>query len=260
MATVGLDSCLVRDQQGFICESNAIEAQDMCLDTDQKVCHFEVRSNIDSKTLLVYVGKGCACLRTTCDYILVDNIKVNTTSYSNLCICNFTHIIGCDFHYLAPVTSYHLIKTNYTLYQELIPTPIGMDLTRTQELLQHQNLIQILDGIRNNGQKTLITVHHDAEQITKILERVKKDGDHKWWEVLFGWSPTATGLINKLLHPIVILFVLTLLGFVFCIGLYIMTWRMFKRQQRMMSVFQMRQNMELGRLWNEFRDNSKRIY
>lgn len=127
-------------------------------------------------------------------YKLVENIKVNTDNYSNLCICNFTHIIGCDFQYLAPVTSHQLIKANYTLYHELIPTPIGMDLTQTKELLQHQNLIQILHEIKNNGQKTLIIVHHDVDKITGVLQRVKKDGKHSWWETLFGWSPTAMGI------------------------------------------------------------------
>ncbi|KAK4806462.1 hypothetical protein QYF61_021388 [Mycteria americana] len=37
---------------------------------------------------------------------------------------------------------------------------------------------------------------------------MKKDGEHHWWETLLGWSPTATGVFNLMLHPIVILLTL----------------------------------------------------
>ena len=42
--TVNVDACVVREQQGFICESNTIKAQDICLDTEQNICHFEIHS------------------------------------------------------------------------------------------------------------------------------------------------------------------------------------------------------------------------
>lgn len=106
--TVDLESCIMQDQQGFICESNAVNTRGICLDTEQKICHFEARPDIDPKPLVIYVGKGCACLRTPCKFIFVENIKVDTGNYSNLCICNFTQIKGCDFNYSAPVTSYSL--------------------------------------------------------------------------------------------------------------------------------------------------------
>ncbi|KAK4806955.1 hypothetical protein QYF61_027347, partial [Mycteria americana] len=78
-----------------------------------------------------------------------------------------------------------------------------------------------MERIRNNGHKTLITVHHDAEEIHHVLERVKKDGEHHWWETLLGWSPTATGVFNLMLHPVVILLTLTLLCLLLIIILYI---------------------------------------
>jgi len=53
------------------------------------------------------------------------------------------------------------------------------------------------------NKKTLITVHHDTKETH--LERVKKDGEHHWWEMFLGWSPTARGVFNSVLHPAVIL-------------------------------------------------------
>ncbi|KAK4811160.1 hypothetical protein QYF61_019791 [Mycteria americana] len=208
--TVDVNACVVREQKGFICESNTIKAQDICLDTEQNVCHFEIQPDEAPETVLVYVGKGCVCMRTLCDFIFVDNVTVDTSNRSNICVCNFTKIVGYDFNYSAPVTSYQLLQSNYTLSRDLLPTPIGMNLTLVKKLLQHDDLCQLLEHIRNNGHKTLITVHHDAEEIRHVLERVKKDGEHHWWETLLGWSPTATGVFNLMLHPVVILLTLTL--------------------------------------------------
>ncbi|KAK4806386.1 hypothetical protein QYF61_016236 [Mycteria americana] len=79
-----------QEQQGFICESNTIKAQDICLDTEQNVCHFEIYPDEAPETVLVYIGKGCVCMRTLCDFIIVDNITVDTSYHSNICVRNFT--------------------------------------------------------------------------------------------------------------------------------------------------------------------------
>ena len=133
--------------------------------------------------------------------------------------------MGCDFNYSAPITSYQLLQSNYTLIQNLLPTPIGMNLTLVRKLLQHDDLHQLLERIRNSGQKTLITVHHDAKEIHHILERVKRDGEHHGWETLLGWSPTTTGIYNHVLHPVVVVFSLTVLCLLLTIILYIRVWK-----------------------------------
>lgn len=46
--------------------------------------------------------------------------------------------------------------------------------------LQHKDLKQLLKQSKENGQRTLITVHHDAKEIYRIMEQVKKDGEHQW--------------------------------------------------------------------------------
>lgn len=168
--TVNLESCIVREQQGFICESNAIIAQDICLDTEQNTCHFEIHPNEASGTVLIYVGNGCACFRTICDTVFVENTVVDTKNHSNFCACNFTKITGCDFSYKALLTSHYLLQSNYTLIHKLSPTPIGMNLTLVKQLLLHQDLIEILEKIKKNGQKPLITVHHNVKEIHCVIE------------------------------------------------------------------------------------------
>lgn len=155
--TVNLESCITREQQGFICEGNTLDAKDICLDMERGICHFEVHPDATPKTILVYIGQGCVCLRTICAFMIVNNNNINVAArnYSNFCICNFTKIDGCDFLYSAPVVSHQLIKTNYSLYHKLLPPPIGMNLTLVRQLIKHQYLIEILEEIRKSGEKDL---------------------------------------------------------------------------------------------------------
>lgn len=82
--------------------------------------------------------------------------------------------------------------------------------------------------VRENGQKILITVHHDIEEIHRAMERVKKDEQHHGWDTLFGWLPTATGIFNKMLHPVVVWLILAALRFILTICLHVKLWTMMK--------------------------------
>lgn len=56
--TVTVDVCDVQEQQGFICESNTTNAQDIYLDTEQNVCHFEICPAEMLENVLIYIGKS----------------------------------------------------------------------------------------------------------------------------------------------------------------------------------------------------------
>uniref|UniRef100_A0A8C3V036 Uncharacterized protein n=1 Tax=Catharus ustulatus TaxID=91951 RepID=A0A8C3V036_CATUS len=243
--TVSLETCITREQRGFICESNAIRAQDICLDTEQNVCNFEIHPNETPETVLVYIGNDCACLRTACDSIYVENLVISTKNHSNFCVCNFTKITGCDFSFVAPVISHHLLQSNYTLISHLLPTPIGMNISLVKQLLLHQDLIGILERTKRNGQKTLITVFHNVKEIHHVLERVKRVAEYRWWDTLFGWSPNATGVLNKLSHPIIVLLILVLIGFVLSAILYIMNWKIIKRLTHLTSTLNLHKSVTI---------------
>lgn len=84
--------------------------------------------------------------------------------------------------------------------------------------------------------ETLITVHQNVKEIHRVLERVKRDAKHRWWDTLFRWSPAARGVLNKLCHPIIVLFIWVLIGFVLSAILYIMDWRMMKWVIQLISI------------------------
>lgn len=89
------------------------------------------------------------------------------------------------------------------------------------KLLKHKDLQALLQKVQQQSKNTLTTVHHDGGEIHRILGRVKKPGEHHWWETLLGWSPTATGLLNTMLHPVLTMFALLVVCIAIIVFLYI---------------------------------------
>lgn len=119
-----------------------MNAQNICLDTKQSICHFEIHPNTNQETVLIYISLGCVCLKTACTSVKINNNNVilSTKNHSNLYICSFVKIVKCNFLYVAPVTSHQLTKSNYTIYHKLSPTPIKMNLTLVKQLMKYQDL------------------------------------------------------------------------------------------------------------------------
>lgn len=74
--TVNLDFCVTWEQQGFICESNTIDAQGIYLDIEQSICHLEIQPDTSQRTMLIYIHQGCVCLRTLCAFVEIDKDNV----------------------------------------------------------------------------------------------------------------------------------------------------------------------------------------
>lgn len=72
--TVTAATCVVQKQQGFICECNTVKTQDICLDTEQNVCHFEIHPRETSETVLGCAGNGCVCMRALCASLFIETM------------------------------------------------------------------------------------------------------------------------------------------------------------------------------------------
>jgi len=68
-----------------------------------------------------------------------------------------------------------------------------------------------LKRIQESGRRTLITVQHDIERIYQVIEQVKRDREHHWWNMFIGESPSATKILNVLIHPIIALLITVVL-------------------------------------------------
>ena len=64
--TVNVESCVTQEQQGFLCESNTTDPQNIGLDTQQGVGHLEINPDIIQKTVLGYLGQSCCFVFKNC--------------------------------------------------------------------------------------------------------------------------------------------------------------------------------------------------
>lgn len=53
--------------------------------------------------------------------------------------------------------------------------------------------------------KMLITVQHNTKEISRVLQTVEQDTNYNLQDALFRWPPMATGILNTLCHPIIII-------------------------------------------------------
>lgn len=42
-------------------------------------------------------GNGRASMRTYCDFVLVDNLMIDSINHHYICVCNFVKMIRCDY-------------------------------------------------------------------------------------------------------------------------------------------------------------------
>ncbi|XP_017695589.1 PREDICTED: uncharacterized protein LOC108510426 isoform X1 [Lepidothrix coronata] len=239
--SISTEACIPKGQLGYICENAIVEAEDLCLDAEDSICTFEMLPHNRTRSQVFYIGNGCACIRTPCVDVVIDNC-LEVTNDTNFCICNFTKIVGCDFSYTAPITTQQLIEAEYTLYHEVPKLQIGMDTKLLKEMLMHPEVRKLAQKVNQTTQRMVWQVEHNSEGIKNILAKVTQVGQHHWWDIFTGYSPTATQVFHYLVHPILIIaigmFLLTLMNICLWCKLRSMVkrtqmiWAMIKAYQR----------------------------
>ncbi|XP_059588713.1 uncharacterized protein LOC109283277 isoform X1 [Alligator mississippiensis] len=205
--TVNVKGCRRKEGLGYICEDQALEEHDECFfpqPGNKSHCSFDVIQERESA--IVYVGKACVCMRTRCDIVLINGYWIQPmVPYINRCFCNVTTIVTCDLKFTVPIWTIQHLNAYPELYKKVFPILLGMGLITIKELLTHPSLQAELQRLKALGENGKLEIQHHNQEISKLAATVKNAGHHSWWEVLFGWSPNATGLLNVMLHPIVVI-------------------------------------------------------
>lgn len=126
----------------------------LCLDTEHRVCTFERFPHNNNRSQVYYVGNGCACIRTLCLHIFIDYCP-EIANGTNLCVCNFSRIVGCDFDYSVPLTTMQLIEAEYTLYYDVPHLQIGMNIDLLKAILIHPDTEQLGREVNSTTQLML---------------------------------------------------------------------------------------------------------
>ncbi|XP_063038038.1 uncharacterized protein LOC134433074 [Melospiza melodia melodia] len=201
--SVSTEACIPRGQLGYVCENAVVEAEDLCLDAENSVCTLEMLPHDRTQSQVYYIGNGCACVRTACDNVTIDNCQEETNN-TNFCVCNFAKIVGCDFHYTVPITTQQLINANFNLYQEISKLQIGMDVKILKAMLAHPEVKKLVQKVNQTTKRMVWQIEHNSERIKNVLTKVEQVGQHHWWDIFTGYSPTATQVFHYLVHPMLV--------------------------------------------------------
>lgn len=103
------------------------------------------------------------------------------------------------------------ITTEYSI-TEPNPTPVHLEISpqAIRHTTVHSDLQQALQELNYQTNKMYAIIKANNKQITQILTKIKETTNHSQWESLLG-SPTDTGILILMLHPIVILFILMII-------------------------------------------------
>ncbi|XP_034270470.1 peroxisome proliferator-activated receptor delta isoform X1 [Pantherophis guttatus] len=207
--SVNVQGCVKKENLGFVCDDNSLEEHHECFSPqfiNNSHCSFDVVQ--EEMSTVVYTGKGCICVRTPCEFIIINSVIIQPMlPYINRCFCNISVIVGCDFQFRVPVWTVQHMKAYPSLYKEIFPISLGLGLSTLKNLLSHPSLKQELLKLRDMGENAALEIHHNNQEIAQIVAKVTSAGDHAWWEVLLGWSPSANGVLNIALHPIVMILI-----------------------------------------------------
>uniref|UniRef100_A0A8C8RUK5 Uncharacterized protein n=1 Tax=Pelusios castaneus TaxID=367368 RepID=A0A8C8RUK5_9SAUR len=205
--TVELEACNEEPNVGYVCNNNAIQSCDVCLNRNKGECYYQLDPRSSNESMVVYVGRTCVCIRSWCTMFKVNHVyDIAHDPYENQCLCNISSLVSCDVEFTLPVTVNNEIQSQYQLYEQISPIPLGLNINLVRKLIEHPELQKEVEKAKENAQNVLITVHHSG--ITK----------HSWWRIFLGLSPTAKKYLNVLVHPIVMLLIaqiamaITLLG------------------------------------------------
>ncbi|XP_061470284.1 uncharacterized protein LOC133379298 [Rhineura floridana] len=137
--TINVKGCQHHKNLGFVCEDDSLESHHDCFSLKMinvSSCSFMLRN--ESSSTIVYSGHGCMCLRTFCDYVVIDKYYIQPMlRYINRCFCGIEEIVGCDFSFKVPVWTIQRILVNPDLFQHLKPIVLGYGLVDLQKLLSH---------------------------------------------------------------------------------------------------------------------------
>lgn len=109
-------------------------AQDICLDTEQSICHVQRNSNDTLELVLIYIGKGYVYMRTSYYFILIGNITADTSNHSNvsvslLTLWDVTLIIQFQLHRIIMIQVH--INPRFTSYPNWNESCFSEEITAT---------------------------------------------------------------------------------------------------------------------------------
>ncbi|KAE8580793.1 hypothetical protein XENTR_v10024544 [Xenopus tropicalis] len=208
---VNLDKCN-HPQQNVLCMPYQLTSKDCWMDSNE--CSITVTS-VEGTSKIFYLGQGRICfhLNKSQNVTYRDSVQEYFIFLHNGTWCTNQSVVSLStegMNLTVPTiknVSYDITWTKFI--RELDPGILQLQMTEHfRDWLVDFNVSMHLEKqLKDFAEMTHVKVTYDTTKITNIVGHLRKDSQLSWWESLFGMSPTASAIMNIMIHSIIIIIV-----------------------------------------------------
>lgn len=89
-------------------------------------------------------------------------------------MCNAYSIKDCNVNFKVTANQLEEISATYTLYQNITPIHLGVNISALRQLIYHPEMQEHLQQLAKESKDIMISIHHLAHRLENVLSRVKQ--------------------------------------------------------------------------------------
>ncbi|KAM4048966.1 LOW QUALITY PROTEIN: uncharacterized protein ACNLHF_026278 [Anomaloglossus baeobatrachus] len=188
--------------------------EDKCWN-NSSTCILDGESISKDKAPVFYLGHQRVCFFLI--FINTTNVSITTqhcslvTSVAWCTLGEVTEIKTHNWDYIIPTVANISIYLKYRTSVNLQALSLGMGKELGDWLMKFNRDEYLLMKLNQENANATILVHHDQNELKEVTHLLENDAKGYWWELIFGYSNAANGILNYLIHPIVILLIVSLI-------------------------------------------------
>ncbi|XP_068129074.1 uncharacterized protein [Hyperolius riggenbachi] len=233
------DGCW-RKENVLLCQGqqNRIIRQ-QCWD-EEGSCLMDAKEKMPSR--MKYLGQGYWCwyqMENATSYAVYTFNCTQSGTLTRGVYCTTGPVLGVDLAQQkgrTPITPEKRLDIKPDTPVRLQKIPLGFGAELKGWLLDFGREDEIMKTLRASERQATVRLEHDREKLVQVSHALEQDAKVSWWESLFGYSPKASAFLNLMLHPVVVLIVLTCLLYIFQVLVFCKIKRlgakMSKKQQK----------------------------
>ncbi|KAM5145644.1 uncharacterized protein ACMZJ9_013009 [Mantella aurantiaca] len=181
---------------------------------DASVCVLDGEIIAKNETPVYYLGHRRVCFfilkNTNMTLVMEQGCSLGRTVIRGAwcTLGNVSEIHTQEWSYVVPSSTNLSVNINYMNPVNLGALDLGMGSELQDWLADWEGDENLLRKLQQERANATIVIYHDQNKIKEVVHQLENDASGYWWEVIFGHSSKANGVLNFLIHPIVVLLIL----------------------------------------------------
>ncbi|KAM5171950.1 uncharacterized protein ACMZJ9_004775 [Mantella aurantiaca] len=181
---------------------------------DASVCVLDGEIIAKNETPVYYLGHRRVCFfilkNTNMTLVMEQGCSLGITVIRGAwcTLGNVSEIHTQEWSYVVPSSTNLSVNINYMNPVNLGALDLGMGSELQDWLADWEGDENLLRKLQQERANATIVIYHDQNKIKEVVHQLENDASGYWWEVIFGHSSKANGVLNFLIHPIVVLLIL----------------------------------------------------